>query len=116
EALALVVVQCGEEELLVGRPRLAILLLVTPFDRRLGRVARVVALGNDVVNPLDIGDGVLEGDALGVLLAPLVERSTDWLGVLEAGDIVTGVAPELRDGLAANVPLELVGPALVSAG
>jgi len=100
-ARVMVVVQGFAEELLVKR-----LLSFLDADRLPVLIGKA---GHYLVVVVHIGLDVLEGDALGVLLAPVVERGADRLGAIEAGDVVAAEAAHAADGLLADVPLDGVG-------
>jgi hypothetical protein len=73
---------------------------------RLDLLDRDNLAGVDAV--VDIGLDVLEGETLGVFLAPIVEWRADGLGRLEAGDAMAAEAAEAVDGPLADVPLQVV--------
>src|SRR5262249_31543492 len=57
---------------------------------------------------LDVRLDVFPRQALGVLLAPVIERRADGLGRLETGNVMAAETAEAVDGPLADVPFQVV--------
>src|SRR5262245_37337961 len=54
------------------------------------------------------GNDVFKGEPLRILFPPVIERRADRFGRAEARHVMAAVASQSRDGLSADIPLELI--------
>src|SRR5438874_1547109 len=113
EPFAMMVLQGVGVELFVGRLGLLALGHELPVLIRFGFILRVVSKRDEVIMLANVSGYVLEGDAIRILLAPVVERCADRLGSLEAGNVMAAEAAIGADCFFADIPLQMILPLLV---
>src|SRR6266481_8079848 len=98
------------KELFVRRLGLVSFRLEDPIRIRLGSVFGIIPEWNEVIVIADVSRHILEGQAVGILLAPIVERRADGLGDLESRNVMATEAAVGADGLLAHVPFQMILP------
>src|SRR5439155_6993840 len=87
EPFAMMVLQGVGVELFVGRLSLLALGHELPVLIWFGLVLGVVPKRDEVIMLPNVSGHVLKGDAIRILLAPVVKRCADRLGSLETGNV-----------------------------
>src|SRR5260370_36886711 len=110
EPFAMMMLQGVGVELLVGRPGLLAFRHELPVLIRFGFILRVISKRDEMIMLPNVSGHVLKGDAIRILLAPVVERCPDRLGSLEAGNVMAAEAPLGPSPFLPHVPLPLTLP------
>ena len=113
ESFAMMMLQGVGVELLVWRLGLLAFRHKLPVLIRFGFILRVISKRDEVIMLANVSGHVLKGDAIRILLAPVVERCADRLGSLEAGNVMAAEAAIGADCFFADIPLQMILPLLV---
>src|SRR5258708_7701040 len=113
EPFAMMMLQGVGVELLVGRPGLLAFRHELPVLIRFGLILRVISKRDEMIMLANVSGHVLEGDAIRILLAPVVKRRADRFGSLKAGNVMAAEAAVGADRLLTDVPFQMILPLLV---